>query len=613
MTTGRHDATAAPPGVRGSEAGSVEPRVLAGRFELREPLGSGGMAAVYRGWDRKRNRMCAVKVLADHLSRDEDFRRRFRQEAEAASTLSHPRTVQVFAHGDEGSTQYIAMEYVGGGTLRDWLRREERLPEARALRLAAEVADALAYAHTRGIVHRDVKPHNVLLTPDGHVKVADFGIARTLDATSHTRTGTVLGSMQYISPEQARGDQAGPASDLYSLGVVLYEALAGRLPFEDGETPVAMALKHLNEPPFDLQWIRPDLSPATVALVRRLLAKSPRDRYPSAADLAADLRRTAARLGPATDITPVPPFGQARGGRPGGAGRENGRSGDTVRLAGAAEASRPLRDTAVRRPLLSPKYGRRTLVPQLAVAAVVVAGLAFLGAAAYRGYRSAEQLGAPSLVGQTLDGARRIAVLQHVTVAVEAGRQDPRLAPGLIAAQDPPAGQEIGKDATIRVVVSEGSGVVPDLRGMPVSEARDQLAAVGLRLDSMRYAYDDKVPAGMIASQSANPSTHLGARTRIDVIVSQGPNQAKSTPPVLPGSPTPAQGAPASSPVVPNVTGVSLDEAQSQLRAAGLRLGQVSYTYDDHTPAGIVVHQAQAAANAAVDLVVSEGAPASVP
>ena len=621
MATRKSDATSGGSARGGPSRPAGTPRVLAGRFELREVLGSGGMAIVYRAWDRQRGRACAVKVLAENLARDEEFRRRFRQEAEAASALVHPRIVQVYGYGDADATPYIAMEFVEGGTLRDLLRRRGRLPEAAALRIAAEVADALAYAHAHRVVHRDIKPHNILLTPDGHVKVADFGIARTLDATSHTRTGTMLGSTQYISPEQAAGGPAGPASDQYSLGVVLYEALAGRLPFEDAEAPVAMALKHIHETPFDLQWIRTDLSEATVALIRRLLAKSPQDRYPAAGKVAAALRSIRARAGQdeaETAVLPLPAEGLAGNGVTAEAAR-----GVTVRLAPPGRQPAPLSDTA-QAPVASPRSPRRGFAPQAVAALLALIALGLAAPAAYRVYqssgdRSAAGLHVPSFVGQTLSAAQQIAASNQVTLAV-ASRQDPQVGRGLIAAQVPPPGGTIIKGGAVHVVVSQGSGIVPDLRGGSLEDAGRRLGAAGLQLGGARYAHDEKVPAGMIASQSANPETHLSANARIDVVVSQGPNRADGPAPQQ-GAPPSQQTPPASYPgtaVVPSVTGVSLEQAQAQLRAAGLQVGQVSYTYDDRVPAGVVLRQlraagAGAAANDAVDLVVSQGPPPASP
>src|SRR5579864_2868450 len=455
----------------------AQPRVIAGRFELGDVLGNGGMATVYEAWDRERAQPCAVKVPADNLANDGEFRRRFRQEAEAASALVHPRIVRVYAYGDDAGTPYMAMEHVDGGTLRDLFQRRGQIPEPLAVRLAAEVAEALAYAHDRGVIHRDIKPHNILLTADQHVKVADFGIARTLGETSHTKTGSVLGSMQYISPEQARGDQAGPASDQYSLGVVLYEALAGRLPFEEAETPVAMALKHINEPPFDLQWIRSDLSEATVTLVRRLLAKSPRDRYPTAADLASALRRIYVRFGKeaaangATAAIPLPLGDRAAAFRAGNtavlrvdrAGRRSSK-GDAVAAALGAGAAVSLASLGgrPRTPVLSSQRRRTAAAPHVALAVIGLLGLWMLAAAVYQASRSvpggpsshpaasqaAGQVRVPSFVGQTLDAAQRAGASQAFTVAVASSRQDPNADAGVIVAQDPPANAAMAKGGT---------------------------------------------------------------------------------------------------------------------------------------------------------------------
>jgi serine/threonine-protein kinase len=610
------------PNMRPADGGErgTESRLIDGRFELREVLGNGGMASVYRAWDRRGNAPCAVKVLAENLARDQDLRRRFRQEAEAANALVHPRIVRVYAHGELDSTLYMVMEYVEGGTLCDLLRRRERLPESLALRLAAEVADALAYAHDRHVVHRDIKPHNILLTPDTHVKVTDFGIARTLDDTSHTKTGTMLGSMSYISPEQARGEQAGPASDQYSLGVVLYEALAGRLPFEQAESPVAMALKHINEPPFDLQWLRPELSEETVALVRRLLAKSPKERFGTAAELAAALRRHYARFGKEdapTAVVPLPgaaPAAAAQGAPPSMVAALA--RGATIRLAAPGGRSSAISDTA-----RTPAYAARPRrpMPYVTLTLVGVVGLWLVAAAAYQAYHAvtsrspghhpavsapAAAVRAPSLVGRMLTDAQRIGASHQLTVAVASSRQDPHATLGTIVAQDPPANAAVAARGTIHVVVSQGSGIVPRLHGLSVDAARQALGAVGLRVGSTRTAHDDIVPAGMITDQSPGAATHLAAKSPVDLVVSQGPNNTatpQSTPPP----------AASGSAVVPSVTGTSLSQAQSMLRAAGLQVGQVSYVYDGRA-AGIVIQQQTAAgthasANDAVSLVVSKG------
>jgi len=265
--------------------------VLGNRYVRSALLGGGGMAKVFLAHDRILDRDVALKVLREQYAEDGEFVERFRREATSVATLNHPNVVQVYDQGrSEDGRYYIAMEYVPGGTLKDRLDREGTLDPAEAARLASQIAEALQAAHERGIVHRDVKPQNVLLTAAGDAKVADFGIARAALATDISRTSLVLGTAGYMSPEQAMGEPVGPASDLYSLGVVLYELLTGEVPF-GAESPVAIAMKHVTEPPHPPRGLNPMVPEEMDALVMGLLAKKPEDRYGSAAELADDLRR----------------------------------------------------------------------------------------------------------------------------------------------------------------------------------------------------------------------------------------------------------------------------------------------------------------------------------
>ena len=262
--------------------------VLAGRYELRSRLGRGGMAEVFRAYDRRLDREVAVKVLANHLLTDPRSIDRFEREGRAAASLNHPNIINVYDAASEGDTHYIVMELVEGDTLADVIQREGPLPVDRALRLAGRVADALQAAHARGLVHYDVKPSNVLFDEDGNVKVADFGIAR---AASSDVT-TIQGSPPYVAPEQARGGQADPRSDIYALGCVLFEMLAGRPPFQ-GDTASSVIVQHLNTAPPRLSELRDDLPPGIDTVVARALAKDADQRYPSAAEFRADLDRIA--------------------------------------------------------------------------------------------------------------------------------------------------------------------------------------------------------------------------------------------------------------------------------------------------------------------------------
>ncbi|MBX5475390.1 MAG: serine/threonine protein kinase, partial [Thermoleophilia bacterium] len=271
--------------------------VIAGRYELEALVGSGGMSSVYRAHDRLLDRRVALKILHEHYSNDEEYVERFRREARAVAQLSHPHIVTVIDRGADDGRQFIVFEYVEGENLKQLVERHGQLPVRRALELAIAVADALAFAHAHGLVHRDVKPQNVLLDVEGEVKVTDFGIARSLGVDRGvTQTGTVLGTSTYISPEQAGGKPVTPATDVYALGVVLWELVTGEVPFP-GDNFVAVALRHINEPPPSLLAARPDAPPRLAAAIERALAKDPARRFRSMKDFAAELRACLAELG----------------------------------------------------------------------------------------------------------------------------------------------------------------------------------------------------------------------------------------------------------------------------------------------------------------------------
>jgi serine/threonine-protein kinase len=264
--------------------------VIADRYELEELCGSGGMSTVFRAHDVQLDRRVAVKILHARYADESEYVERFRREARAVAQLSHPNIVTVIDRGEDDGRQYIVFEYVEGENLKELVGRAGRLPLRRALELTLAVADGLAFAHDHGLVHRDVKPQNVLLSDEGEVKVTDFGIARSLDVEHGvTQTGTVLGTGEYLAPEQASGEPVSAATDVYSLGVVLWELLTGDVPFA-GENFVAVALRHVNEPPPSLLAARPDAPPRLAAAVERALAKDPLDRFPTMAAFARELR-----------------------------------------------------------------------------------------------------------------------------------------------------------------------------------------------------------------------------------------------------------------------------------------------------------------------------------
>src|SRR5918998_2204807 len=283
---------------KGDRRPVMEPTVLDNRYGVSGLLGGGGMGEVFLARDQVLDREVALKVLRNQYAQDEEFVDRFEREAKAAASLNYPHIVQVYDRGTAADgTYYISMEYVGGGTLKDRISREGPLEAGEAVRLASQIADALGVAHGRGMVHRDVKPQNVLLAADGDAKVADFGVARAVSETSLSDSSLVLGTAKYMSPEQAMGDPVGPESDLYSLGVVLYEMLTGEVPFE-ADSEVDVATKHVVEVPRPPKEKNPSVPEALNGVAMKLLEKKPEDRYPGAAELVADLSRAGEGLAP---------------------------------------------------------------------------------------------------------------------------------------------------------------------------------------------------------------------------------------------------------------------------------------------------------------------------
>jgi serine/threonine protein kinase len=291
-------------------------QLIADRYELKHVVGTGGMSSVYCAHDTLLERDVALKILHEHYSEDDDYVERFRREARAAAQLSHPGIVTVIDRGEEDGRQFIVFEFVDGETLKDVVERGGPLPVRRAIELGLQIARALAFAHQQGLVHRDVKPQNVLLNGDGRAQVTDFGIARTLDAVGHTETGTVLGTSHYIAPEQARGERVDAQTDVYSFGVVLFELLAGEVPY-GGDNFLTVAMKHVNEPVPSLLERRPDCPLRLAALVERCMAKQPAERPASMGDVVAELEACLAELdsrpdGEATMITRAPVVKQSR-------------------------------------------------------------------------------------------------------------------------------------------------------------------------------------------------------------------------------------------------------------------------------------------------------------
>jgi eukaryotic-like serine/threonine-protein kinase len=567
----------------------MEPNELIGdRYELGEPIGRGGMATIHRATDLRMGREVAIKILREVYSSDPKFVTRFQREARAASALQHPNIVQVFDYGQSGDAYYIVMELINGADLRRYLKREGVLTPDRAVEIAHDVALGLGAAHRRTIVHRDVKPQNVLLNDDGLVKLTDFGIAsvyKDVDAERLTTTGMTLGTVQYYAPEQAQGEIVTPAADIYALGIVMYEMLTGRTPF-DGDTPVAVAMRHIQdmpEPPSRInQMIPRDLE----RIIMRCLEKDPRDRYPNGDALAYALdqfaRGPSRRFGssgtgrpldlPGIDARPQPGRGASqfgasavisrppRGVQPPdvandgydaptfedydvGLGNGNGLSttpwatahGTVPRISGPrGEYDEPRKP---RTGLIAAMIGGLVLL--LGVACVLVFAL-MNGALGGSATTPPKTTTVPNFVGQQYTAALSLAQSNHLQLQKQTVASDQPI--DQVLKQDIASGQKVAYNTSISVTVSGGADTVtvPDVTNMTVNDACKALAADTLKLQCnvKTYQADPTIESGKVISTDPAAGATAKPGDTVNLVVSTGPSPTPTTPPQPTATPT---------------------------------------------------------------------------
>jgi eukaryotic-like serine/threonine-protein kinase len=488
----------------------TQPRLLGGRYELDGIVGRGGMAEVFRARDIRLDRIVAVKTLRDDLARDQTFQARFRREAQSAASLNHPSIVAVYDTGEDmvGATPvpYIVMEYVDGRTLRDLLRDDRRLLPERALEITDGVLRALDYSHRNGIVHRDIKPGNVMLTRTGEVKVMDFGIARAVSDTQATMTQTaqVIGTAQYLSPEQARGERVDARSDLYSAGCLLYELLTGRPPFT-GDSPVAIAYQHVREQPVPPSVVDPEIPGWADAIVLKAMAKDPGDRYQSAGDMRNDIQRALSGM-PVAAPTLAASYQGTR------------RMGAATAVAGPTGAIPAYDYGPDDQP---PPGGRRRRWPWIVavlVALALVAGLIF----AFR-YISGNggNIAVPPVTGLTERAAVTAIDGAHLKpdVVPRASSSTPR---GRVISTSPANGAFVQKNSVVRLFVSTGAAkvTVPDVRGKMIAEAANTLEQKNLQVNEV--SVNSTQTAGQVVKENPPQGTQVAPGTTITLSYSRG-------------------------------------------------------------------------------------------
>ncbi|MCR4403275.1 MAG: Stk1 family PASTA domain-containing Ser/Thr kinase [Firmicutes bacterium] len=561
--------------------------VLGRRYTILSRVGEGGMAEVYRARDSVLNRIVAIKVLRPQFASDEEFIERFRREAQAAASLSHPNIVSIYDVGHDGDRYYIVMEYVSGKSLKDLIREQGPLRPERAAWIASQILAALDHAHKNNIVHRDIKPHNILVTPEGRVKVTDFGIARAKSTSALTETGTIIGTVNYFSPEQARGEAAGVGSDVYSLGVVLYEMLTGRVPFR-GDTPIAIALQHLQGTAIPPSELNPRVPADLSRVVMKALEKDPARRYQQAREMMRALEKySSVPAGEEVEEeTAVGAGGKGQGAPE--APTEVFRVPQVTRGGG----SKGVDDTLARPAKASHGPGKAIL----AIIAFTVALLVLAAVAVIRlpEWLYVEEVRVPDFTGKTLDEARIIAEQAGLRLDEPDRRYDDSAPPYSVIAQRPAPYEKVKLNSRVTLVVSIGKEMVevPDLKGMDLRQALLELERLELKAGSQSEEYSSEIERGRVLSQSPDAGRRVEKGVPVDIVLSAGPQ-----PNVV---------------VVPELVGTTVSEAESMLASAGLVRGDVVEQPREGEDPGIVLSQVPAAGQEVergtpVNLVVSAG------
>lgn len=552
--------------------------VLGNRYEIIEKIGGGGMALVYKAKCKLLNRYVAIKVLRDEYINDEDFIRKFRRESQAAASLSHPNIVNIYDVGVEKkgdhNIHYIVMEYIKGKTLKDIIKEKGKLTVSETLDYSIQIAEALAHAHKNHIVHRDIKPHNIMITEEGRVKVTDFGIARAASASTISNTSNVIGSVHYFSPEQARGRYTDEKSDIYSLGIVMYEMITGRVPFE-GDSPISVALKHIQEeiiPPRDVDNTIP-ISLENIIL--KCVRKSQVERYSTASELLNDLYKV----------------------------KDNN---EEVVLENMISVDEPTKviptvkdgnDLNMKKTKKQKKDdgGLKVVFLAILLAFIVVSSLA-LGFVKYKELFFTNEVNVPNLVGMNVEEAEEKLSEQGLNLEVSKEIFNDEYDKGLIVSQNIDSGKVVKEGYTIEVIVSKGKEMttVPNLVNKSINDIDSLLSDAKLNEGKVKYVNSDSIPANIIISQEPEAFTEIEVGSNVNLVVSKGPEVVLVD--------------------MPNIIGLTEQEAKNALLAHDLIPGEVTNEPNEEYPEGQVFWQSiepgyQIETNTAIDFIVSAGPP----
>ncbi|MDO4545670.1 MAG: Stk1 family PASTA domain-containing Ser/Thr kinase [Bacillota bacterium] len=533
-------------------------KVLAGRYELFERIGEGGMSVVYKAKDKLLNRFVAIKILKPQFINDHKFIDSFRRESQAAASMSHPNIVNIYDVGREGNIHYIVMELIEGRTLSDYIKEQGAMPYPKVIALSKQIAAALAFAHKNHIIHRDVKPHNVMITPNGTAKITDFGIAKAVNAaTIVDNTDGIIGSVHYFSPEQARGGYVDEKSDIYSLGIVMYEMLTGRVPF-DGDNPVNIALMHINGEMVPPSKLTAGIPPALEHIILKCTDKYPVNRFASADELIEALNN-------------LEFVGSVVGNSVLMGGAAEGPIAETDYDDGEDDYYDEEEDGKKKKGKKKPMDKKKKII--IIVAAAVAAIVLGLVIAFATGLLGGEEIETPDFANMTIEEAEAYLEENEIDLKIKEGDEvvSEEVEKGRIVSQDPEAGDPIRTGSTVTVNISKGlgDGNVPNLVGKSESEASDLLEAAGFTLGRVSEEASDE-EEGTVLSQDPEAGSEAEKGTAVNIVVSDG-SKADA--------------------VMPFIVGRTVGDAQAALSNAGLTMGSISYEYDSTYAEGEVTWQ----------------------
>ena len=588
--------------------------VLGKRYAVLSKIGAGGMADVYKGRDQMLNRYVAIKVLKKQYKEDENFVRKFRSEAQAAAGLIHPNIVNVYDVGEDRGLNYMVMELVEGITLKEYIERKGRLSHKETISIAIQMCSGIGAAHASGIIHRDIKPQNIIISKDGKVKVTDFGIAKAI--TSNTVSTNAMGSVHYTSPEQARGGFSDQRSDIYSIGITLFEMVTGQVPF-DGETTVEVAMKHLQQeitPPSELV---PDIPYSLEQIILKCTQKSSERRYESTEALIQDLKHSL--VDPDGDFVVIPPIGgmtdtvimtdkdldDIRNGSDDEDYDTDEYDTDTMYGNDDNDEDYENYESGRGADEVNPHMHKIMKILTIVVVAIIVLILVFtVGKAAgvfksFGGITTQDEedksgkVTVPDVRGMSEENAKALLNKKGLGIQVVTRKESKKYKAGKISKQTPEAGEKVSKHTKIEVVVSSGlvgsKKAIPDVRGMSETEAQNELEEAGFKVTSS-FQYDDSVESGKVISTTPEAGTKAEKGSTVTMLVSQGSNKK----------------------TVPDVRGMADATAQSTIKSYGFNVGTVTYDYSDSVEKGMVISQTvepgtKASAGTSISITVSNG------